>query len=514
MIYFFNSIPNFMVRTIILSILILITSNILMSQNSQIDSLELRIKEYKIRDTTRVNLLTEIAHRLFLSNTNKSLKYAFEAKDLSDSLNFITGKGASIHIIGLCYYIKGAYQLSVDYFQKSLQIKQQLKDTVGVSKCLNNLGSVFYQLEKYPEALEYYKKSLKLFEVLNNKQGVASALNNIGGLYILRGDNINAKASYNKALTLSEELDDKQSISANLNNIGNVYLREGDYNRALSYFKKSFDLVKDLGDDSRMATGYNNIAQVYIATNNPLKAITYLKNSIDICNKIGTLDNQKENYFFLSNAYLKLGNYEGAYKNYVLYKHVYDSIFNKQNIAKITELTLKFEHEKELQAKKLELQKKEAVMEERLKREKLQRYGMYLIIVIIILVFLHIYRTNSIITKANTQRLLDEINMLQAYTITKLSISKLNDIELRINKHKLEKSINGVLNESDWKIINALCKKPTIKNREIANKISLSTEGVRSSLKKMYRLFNIQGSSDELRMKLVLKIYKYLEEES
>tara|TARA_B100000809_G_scaffold257113_1_gene298136 strand:- start:1697 stop:2431 length:735 start_codon:yes stop_codon:yes gene_type:complete len=74
-----------------------------------------------------------------------------------------------------------------------------------------------------------------------------------------------------------------------------------------------------------------------------------------------------------------------------------------------------------------------------------------------------------------------------------------------LNKHKIEKQQAIKLNDSDWKIINTIMNNSTISNKELANQVALSVEGTRSSLKKMYRIFDIP-SSRNMRLALVIKI--------
>jgi hypothetical protein len=74
-----------------------------------------------------------------------------------------------------------------------------------------------------------------------------------------------------------------------------------------------------------------------------------------------------------------------------------------------------------------------------------------------------------------------------------------------LNKHQIEKQLAIKLNDSDWKIINTIMNNSTISNKELANQVALSLEGTRSSLKKMYRIFNIP-SSRNMRLTLVIKI--------
>ena len=85
---------------------------------------------------------------------------------------------------------------------------------------------------------------------------------------------------------------------------------------------------------------------------------------------------------------------------------------------------------------------------------------------------------------------------------------------LALKREKIESSISTKLNDSDWKILSQLLENPAITNREIAELVSLSFEGVRSSLKKMYRVFDIQKSGENQKISLIIKATRISNEAS
>lgn len=116
------------------------------------------------------------------------------------------------------------------------------------------------------------------------------------------------------------------------------------------------------------------------------------------------------------------------------------------------------------------------------------------------------------IRKRKKQNLLEhEILLLQIETLEKkLSIQSipvpLHDQKLfALNKEKIEKAINTKIGESSWMILNLIFKNPSISNKEIAKEVSLSLEGVSSSLRRMYQAFDIRTSSNK-KITLIMKV--------
>jgi DNA-binding MarR family transcriptional regulator len=76
---------------------------------------------------------------------------------------------------------------------------------------------------------------------------------------------------------------------------------------------------------------------------------------------------------------------------------------------------------------------------------------------------------------------------------------------VEIDRVVIENYIEANLNESDWAIMKALYDNPAISNKVLADQISLSVEGAKSSLKKMYSLFEIPLSRN-MKLALILKV--------
>ena len=87
--------------------------------------------------------------------------------------------------------------------------------------------------------------------------------------------------------------------------------------------------------------------------------------------------------------------------------------------------------------------------------------------------------------------LLNEIERLKSNTSREIIVDS-NKFEL--NREKIEHAINRKLNVTDWKVLKILLEDPVITNKEIAEKVFMSVDGIGSSLRRMYEYFNIKES--------------------
>jgi hypothetical protein len=110
-------------------------------------------------------------------------------------------------------------------------------------------------------------------------------------------------------------------------------------------------------------------------------------------------------------------------------------------------------------------------------------------------------------TKANIKErslLLEEIDQLKTKGIEDQN-QAVSSFEL--NRDKLEAHIQKKMNETDWAVLNVLLENPVISNKELSEKVFLSSDGVGSSLRRMYAVFDVPESK-YMKIGLLLKAIK------
>ncbi len=154
-------------------------SSVLNAQISKIDSLENLLQKHTKEDTTRVNLLNEIAlNYLKTNNGEEVLKYVEKAQKLALKISFKKGKAKSLKITGEYYRTKANYNKATEYYKKSLKIAEEIGNLKIIAKNINNIGIIYYYKGDYSSAIKYYQESLNLKEELGDKKGISTNLHN------------------------------------------------------------------------------------------------------------------------------------------------------------------------------------------------------------------------------------------------------------------------------------------------------------------------------------------------
>ncbi|MBI4648694.1 MAG: tetratricopeptide repeat protein, partial [Bacteroidia bacterium] len=125
----------------------------------------------------------------------------------------------------------------------------------------NNIGYIYGNQGDIPRALEFFSKSLNIREEIGDKKGMAGSYNNIGAIYDNQGDIPRALEFYSKSLKIQEEIADKKGMAGSYNNIGAIYGVQASeaksrhdmvgsdslINKALEFFSKSLKIYEEIG---------------------------------------------------------------------------------------------------------------------------------------------------------------------------------------------------------------------------------------------------------------------------
>ncbi|NND94007.1 MAG: tetratricopeptide repeat protein [Flavobacteriales bacterium] len=181
------------------------------------------------QDTSRVNIMIELAKFYLSSDIDKTLEYASRANELSKSQKFTKGLANAYRYQGLGDYMKGDYAAAVDYWQQSVELFEEIGDKSNVARLYSNIGAVYFNQSDDIKALEFYLKSEKVAEEINDTLRMMAVMTNIGALY---GSN---ELTYDKAiefderaLAMGEKLKDNNTVGTLASNLGEIYMAQAE----------------------------------------------------------------------------------------------------------------------------------------------------------------------------------------------------------------------------------------------------------------------------------------------
>jgi len=313
-------------------------------RTAKLDSLKLALKTVK-HDTAIVKTYLALGELEFAGRPDtaivlwqKALIISEQNLKTSDPESFIVSRfkkfgGSALSNIGAVYNSKGDIPNALEYFTRSLKLREEAADKKGIAQSLNNLGTIYIGQGNIPKALEYFQRSLLIKEELGDKKGMSKALNNLGGIYLSRGDISKALDNNMQSIKILEELGDKIGLAGVLNNVGRIYHMQGDIEKALECNNRSLKIQEEIDDKQGMVFSLNYVGLIYYKQKNYPRALEYYNKSLSISEKI---NDPHGTAYCLSNigfVYRNLGQYKKSIELFAKCLDIYEKIQDKNGVA-------------------------------------------------------------------------------------------------------------------------------------------------------------------------------------
>ncbi|HTB30697.1 MAG TPA: tetratricopeptide repeat protein [Bacteroidia bacterium] len=427
----------------------------------------------------------------YQGNYPKALEYGTNALSIVQEVGDKNGIAIQLGNIGNIYSSQGNFPKALEYDLKALKLTQEIGDKIGIAGNLGNIGNIYYYQMNYSNALEYDLKALAAAREIGDKEGIATNLGNIANIYFDQKKLSEALDYYSKALAMSQELGDKGGVAINMANMGNIYYAQGDYEKALEYHNKALSISREMGDKSEMGGIFTDLGRTSIKQKNFKQAKMFLDSSLYISQKIG--DKKREESAFSVFAMLDsaTGNFKTAFEDYKTFTLYHDSLINKEDIKKITQLEVSYQFEKREDSIHGEQEKTDIIETARSNRKSIITYSSILIALLTAILAIVLINRQQIkrkkdkalfeqdlilsekekdLLKLERQRMEDELknsqNMLNDFTqnmveknklleefkidLEKLTILKSKEIDEARVEHLEHLNKVTILTEDDW----------------------------------------------------------------
>jgi tetratricopeptide (TPR) repeat protein len=218
---------------------------------------------------------------------DSALQLTERAKTCAEKTNDKNMLAGALHQKGMILQSIYKFRDSLDAYNKSLEIEQEIGDQAGEAKTLHQIGMVYEETNRFEEALENYNKSLEIEQEIGDRAGEAQTLHQIGMVYEETNRFEEALEKYNKSLEIKQEIGDRAGEAKTLHQIGMVYQLTNRFEEALGNYNKSLEIKQEIGDRAGEATTLHQIGMVYQLTNRFEEALGNYNKSLEIEQEVG-----------------------------------------------------------------------------------------------------------------------------------------------------------------------------------------------------------------------------------
>lgn len=422
----------------------------------------------------------------YQSDFANAIVYYKKSAEIDESLNDLKGVAGSLNNMGNIYADQGNYVEAISNYTRSKELKLKVKDTMGVARAYTNIGSIFGEQGNYPRALENFNTAVDIYEKLglsnhtaglmlnigmvydnlgnvekaliyvnkalevskkqNNQITIAICLSVKGSIYKTQLNYVNALEEFQKALQIRESINNKRGIGISLNDVADVQILVNQETKALKNFKKAEVVNQEIGSQIGLCRSYLGLARCFNSQKQYQKALNYVLKSQEIAIEMKLLELQKETAELLSIIYKNTGDYKKSLTNYQQYKILNDSIFNKENIEKITQIEYEYKYKQALDSASLrELKLTKTVLDTSQDLKKSQRnlfLGVVTFLIITLALGIIILLLKLRNEKSKTQNVIIEQKLLRSQMTPHFIFNSLSVLQGMILNKEQKKSVS------------------------------------------------------------------------
>jgi len=319
----------------------------------------------------------------YLGDFPDAMKIATKGLVLSEQLKDRVKEANYQSLIGFIYLKQGNSNLSEKYYQQYLSVATELKDSIMLGDAYNNMADVYELEHNYTASLSALFTSLAIYEKMN------------GTVYISK--------------TATKSIDKKERAAYVFYKISNTCKLMGDYKRALPYALNAIKYVHQASGCNRydVAGYYINTGAIYVGLKDFANARQYLQQGLTIATEIKHREDIRDAYINLSQTYALHKQYDSAYRYYILYDELKDSIVNENSRREIEQIHSQYQVEKKDKEIAL-LNQQEILKENEIKRQNLVRNIIIGSILFVGIILYLLYNRRRLQQKSNFQEALNK----------------------------------------------------------------------------------------------------------
>ncbi|GMQ27993.1 tetratricopeptide repeat-containing sensor histidine kinase [Algoriphagus confluentis] len=275
-------ISSFICFGILLSI-----SSLAQSPRQVIDSLLIRVKE-PLPPNQLANMYGEIGWQYGSINLDSSIyfgKLAVEQAELAGDPGILAQAYSDL---GSGILQKGDLDESKVLYLRSLALRKEIQDSLGMAKSYNALGFIHQRKYETDSAINYFLLALPIFQKSGAQLNAATVLNNLGVIYQNLSNYEKAKEAYEESASIREQLGDVRGTIASYNNLGTVYKYLGDFESAERYFQKALEGSIELGDLMNQAMTYRIYGAFLMEKGDLEKLESVARKGLEVANQVNS----------------------------------------------------------------------------------------------------------------------------------------------------------------------------------------------------------------------------------
>lgn len=269
----------------------------------RIDSLNSLIT--KQSGVERLNSLIALSEAYSIVSMDKSLKAGKDAVNYAEQLGVAKLKAGVLSSIAKSAHNAGDYDLSLDYYEKALELYTLQSDMKNIALITYYIGQQYFFLSKLAEAEEIMMRSIELGNQYDVDTVIAAAYNHMGTIRYQQGVFEESMDYFNRSMLHFQKINDEINATRSMSMMGMIHWQWDENQKAVEMLLQAIEVFERRGLTEDLGLAYNNMGIIYLRDMEDYeKAFRYLQKSLHIRERTG-------NPVQIANVLVNLGVYYG-----------------------------------------------------------------------------------------------------------------------------------------------------------------------------------------------------------
>jgi len=329
-----------------------------------------------------VDQMNNLAINIYPNDYLTTLNITKKSLELSNSINYNSGKAVAFNVIANCFNASGNYKIALVQINKADIIAQKINDYEIFSQVYITKGKILLSLNNYDEALFSFNQALHYLSQVNpNHKFNGEILQNIAILYRQKSKFSEALDYCNDAILSNNQVFDNFHLAENYLERAKTYLALSNYANAKEDAVKAIAYAEDAQNQITLVNSLNFLAQIAINFEEYAQANSLLKKALDLSETNFLYPQQLDVYKLMGLLASKSDQYKKAYQIEKDYNSLFDSLNDASRFKQLDEYRIYYSI-KEKQVENNLLKKDNLKNEQKIQTKN---YFIFFIIVLLLL---------------------------------------------------------------------------------------------------------------------------------
>ncbi|MCX6287510.1 MAG: PAS domain S-box protein [Bacteroidetes bacterium] len=260
----------------------------------------------------QVDSLNTLAGRYSYEEIPYAKSLAIQSLNLARSCHYQEGEAMALFFLGVTNLNQDNFPVALDYYFRSLDIYQALKDVDNEILLNQSVVEVFLRLKDPYRAEPYLVKAYAILYKSTNPEKPATLYITKGNLAMGKGNNWEAVDCFYRSAGYCLHLKNTLGVGRAYKLIGDAFIQLKQLNRATFFYQKAIEIFSQLDDLSEVSVLNTRIAHAYSVLGNKQFALEYNKKAYNERLITGIKSLIISSIINVGGSYMEIGRYDSA----------------------------------------------------------------------------------------------------------------------------------------------------------------------------------------------------------